>query len=258
MLDQIISGSVDMTHVGIMMIHGYNPWGFKTEMRTMEGGIDANRNHLYHTTHDELENVFYHELNPFVNPEGSFSNDATWRQAFMAKSIGRLVYYGNGNPTKGREKIRQAIMEGQNDYQGGVSDAGLDYAPQAAPFLEFYKQHTAAYDEVVLMDVHSGLGNYGHVHYLSVDPNTTEEQRTRLSSLFGDVTFTDKESKEFYTVNGDLIGYLQSQSPEEQSVLCIAPEAGTVGLGMTNQINSMKVLIGMCQFARAGAETAAD
>jgi hypothetical protein len=258
LLDQLIAGKVDSRHVGIMMIHGYNPWGFKTEMRTMEGGIDANRNHLYHTTHENLENDFYHELNPFVNPEGSFADQAAWRQGFMAKSIGRLIYYGNGNPTKGREKIRQAIMEGQNDYAGGVSDAGLDYAAQAEAMTEFYKKHTRDFNEVILMDVHSGLGTYGHVHYLSIDPNITTEQREKLSSLFGDVTFTDKESKEFYTVNGDVMGYLQRQSAPEQSVLCIAPEAGTVGLGMKHQINSMKVLIGMCQFARNDAETAAD
>lgn len=162
------------TYPTIIMIHGFNPYGMAKYRRFNENNVDLNRNGLskeqwksYATNHYNYDN--YNKYDTLYNPQ---YEPTMWKsyvlylpqmiQAIVKHGIPTLkaamvggqyhnpkgIFYG-GNPLKGVEQSFVVLEEWLRTYLKKKSN---DDSPNKK-----WKGHA-----VTWIDVHSGLGKFGH------------------------------------------------------------------------------------------------
>lgn len=160
-------------HVGVLLVHAVNPWGYRHDRRVTEEGIDLNRN--------------------FINFSSALPSSAYQRYHSLLVEDYRLMPFGFFNRLRlmcyvagpgRRRRLQAALTAGQYDTPGGLFFGGR--APSRSRLvweriLRHYGQHR---DEALLLDIHSGLGKRGHGELISDLPSTSS-QFDRLARWFG-------------------------------------------------------------------------
>lgn len=142
---------VDNSETGILIIHGLNPYGFKYLRRVTENNVDLNRNSDVSTDLYKNKNKGYAKLNDFLNPTikvnvGSFKN-----RFFFTRALFKII--GNGIAT-----LRQAILQGQYEYEKGLYFGGKIFEPQIVTMQSFLKEIMKDYSTILEIDIHTGYG----------------------------------------------------------------------------------------------------
>ena len=139
----------------VILVHTVNPYGFARLRRTNEDNVDLNRNYL------DTDEAYagapdgYEALNPFLNPASPplpidpFRLQALWY-------IWRL----------GLPALKNAVAGGQYRFPRGLFFGG--HGPAAS--TRIMRRHLAGWlggaPRAVHVDLHSGLGSYGHYRLL--------------------------------------------------------------------------------------------
>ena len=140
----------------LALIHALNPWGFAWQRRVNEQGIDLNRNSVDFSKPLPV-NRDYDLLKPdYSAPDPSWS-DTRWRQAVAAgqytDSTG--LFYGGSAPSFSRRLVEDLIQRWR------IADK-----------------------QVVVLDLHTGLGAFGHGELICDHPATSFASR-RAKQWFG-------------------------------------------------------------------------
>ena len=137
---------VDPT-MAVVFVHVLNPYGMAWLRRVNENNVDLNRNWRRPGTWTGMPEV-YKEISGFLNPTAMPSWDAFHLRASLV-----VRRYG-------MSALRQAIVGGQYEEQGGLFYGGSHLEEGLVLFRDWLQSHLSAIQRLSVIDVHTGLGRW--------------------------------------------------------------------------------------------------
>jgi hypothetical protein len=135
----------------VIFIHAVNPYGMAFSRRVNESNVDINRNAVF-----SGEEGFagapkaYHLVYDFLNPAGPPSRI----DMFYPLAVWNIFQHGF-------VALKQAIGGGQYDFPKGIYFGG-NKVEESTEFLKnFFLERLAAKKKVFVLEVHTGLGDWG-------------------------------------------------------------------------------------------------
>lgn len=196
-----------LENTGVLLIHGVNPYGFKYTRRVTENNVDLNRNSpsandLYATV-----NKGYPVVYDLINPKGKAERGSVGNRFFFVTAVNEIR-------KASMPVLRQAVLQGQYQYQEGLYFGGMQPEPQIEALNPMLKNYTRPYNRIMALDLHTGYGERGKLHFF---PNPVpDEQRVKMETLFEGYTIDWGDSEDFYTVTGDFVSFIGSLNPEKE------------------------------------------
>lgn len=196
----------------VLFVHALNPYGMAFYRRGNKENVDLNRNYL--RARDPGLNPEYELFRSYLGPQSELEFWTGLAKAYFAyKRIG-----------KGRSA--QAIASGQTRHPDGLFYCGERVAREILLLQDFLRSHFAAEArEVLAIDVHSGLGDYGG-ELLFVDEDTDPEAPPFFANAFGRPTSTPDPDEGTYKNNGRFSDALRDALPGAK-VRYVLQEFGT-------------------------------
>lgn len=195
----------------IVLVHVINPYGMAWIRRFNESNVDLNRN-LLDWTASPPRSPAYGQLDGFLNPPTPPSHDF-----FLVKALWLIV-------TKGFTSLKQAIAGGQYEYPRGLFYGGSKLEQGPRLYREFLVRHLADAEEILAIDVHTGLGEFGD-DVLLVDSGQFE----RMQAVFGQKVTPERPQRGVaYQISGGHAGMVRRALPGAH-VDFVTQEFGTYG-----------------------------
>ena len=185
----------------VVLIHALNPYGFSWGRRVDTDNIDLNRNFLLPAEAYAGAPQGYRELAPFLNPTGLPGHWDCYRLTAVRWILRR-----------GISALKEAIAGGQYEFPRGLFFGGLQPAATARVVRQQSADWVGTAARVIHLDLHSGLGRWGHCRLLM--PVDETRLRPWCAELFG-VSLLDgagAERRVSYPVRGTLIGWFNQFS----------------------------------------------
>lgn len=146
--------------VCVVLVHAINPWGFAWSSRNDHQGIDVNRNFIdfNHDIHQSKSDEIWQKL---LNNDANIQEIGANRDTFDILSEGQYInpsalYYGGEQASWSRQCIEQLAGQLKCDQR----------------------------DNIIVVDIHSGLGPYGYGELISDHPSDCVA-RQHLIEIFG-------------------------------------------------------------------------
>ena len=136
--------------VGILMVHGVNPYGFAWLRRVTHENIDLNRNWIDFA--DPLpENAGYDLLHPAICPR-------TWDAESQSASAAAMAGYiaAHGEPA-----MRKAVTGGQYAHPDGLFFGGRAPSWSRTTQSAIFRHYLGNARSIGIIDYHTGLGPWG-------------------------------------------------------------------------------------------------
>lgn len=201
-------------NMGILIIHGINPFGFKNGRRVTESHVDLNRN--FDTT-DELfqtTNAGYAQLYKFLNPGKRYS-----KLSFYTSAIYFILKFG-------MDSLRKAILRGQYQFPDGIFFGGKSFEPQVSLIKNIVLKATEGFEKVLLVDLHTGYGKRGQLHLFGDRSQFLDQQY--MNSVFRGLSVDYGQEKDFYAVTGGFTVFLAKLLHQKTKFAGIVFEFGTI------------------------------
>lgn len=195
--------------IAILLVHALNPYGFSWLSRTNEDNIDLNRNSV-DFSQPLPENRDYEEIHPWVIPESWPPTDEVRQQlAAYIRERGDAAY-------------RDAVSRGQHSRPDGVFFGGTRTSFSKATLTRILQNHAAGMTDVAWIDVHTGLGPYGHGEKIYSGPR--KQSALERSRKWWGIDVVDPGSGQ--STSADIKGFLGSDFFQ----ILPAPNAGMIAL----------------------------
>ncbi|MCD4674987.1 MAG: DUF2817 domain-containing protein [Desulfobacula sp.] len=217
--------------LGLLIIHGINPYGFKHKRRVTENNVDLNRNSSIDNTLFESVNKGYNDLNTFLNQRQKVNLTSFGHFFFQLNAVQKIFKYS-------MTTLRQAVLQGQYRYEKGVYFGGKALEPSVKAVTPLIQQTAYQYDMVFNIDLHTGYGANGTMH-LFPNPQKDEKKKAKIENIFFGTQIDWGDNDNFYTVTGDFATYVGAIIPEKY-FLAMAFEFGTLDTQTT--MGSIKAL----------------
>jgi hypothetical protein len=195
-----------LSQTALVLIHSVNPYGYKYLRRVSENNVDLNRNSSIDTSLYSTVNEGYIKLYSFINPKGKVNTKSCGNRLFTIRAIFKII-------KSTLPVLRQAVLQGQYKYSEGLYYGGNQPEPQIASLTPILKSICEPYQTVFTTDLHTGYGEKGKLHLF---PNPVDEQtRKRMESIFAGYPIDWGDSKDFYSVTGDFVGFTGKLNKEK-------------------------------------------
>lgn len=223
-----------LDEVGILMVHGINPYGFKYTRKVTENNIDFNRNCDVEKSLFQFKNEGYNDLADMLNPVGEVNSASFRNKFFMVDIVNRLLQ-------ESMSTLRQAALQGQYQHAKGIYYGGSEFEPQLGTLGEIFKTYAKDYNMVFNIDLHTGYGERGTSH-LFPNPIKDEKVKSSLEEIFEGYKIDWGDSDDFYLINGSFTDYIGKLFPEKYYMPMLL-EYGTLNsqttLGSVKSIHNM-------------------
>lgn len=233
-------------NVSVLLIHSLNPYGFKYGRRVTENNVDLNRNFLEHPVGfkdwNQL-NPSFAQLRPLLEPKGPVTSPL---KSMLRLSQGMVTELLVGD--LGRAGINNAVAGGQFEFPQALFYGGQQLEPQTSWLKTGLKQTFQNFKKVVILDLHTGLGDSSVLHVISSQKENqiTEGLGLQFTTFLKnrtEIKLTQGSDPGFYHTKGDLLDGLLSLKKPEQVMVALTLEFGTVGSGMAAQLKSLNRMI---------------
>lgn len=194
----LLDQKIDTTHTALLMIHGFNLYGFKNYRRVNENNIDLNRNFLLSRSQFKPNDQTYAKLNDFLNPSSPANISSFSQFSFLFRSFFNIAVHSLKN-------LRTSILKGQYSFPEGLYYGGSETAIQQYVIYDLIQTFMKPYKKIFLIDLHTGYGERSKLHLFAGKSN--EKTSVELLKIFkkDEINFADQEK--FYAVEGDLLTY---------------------------------------------------
>ncbi len=222
-------------NMGVLLIHGLNPFGFKYHRKVTENNIDLNRNCVRGDQMFDIRNEGFAALTDMLMPSGPVNINSLRNQFFHLVSIYRII-------RESMPVLRQAALQGQYDFEKGFYYGGKDYEPQIDSLKPFLIDIIRRYKTLLNVDLHTAYGERGTMH-LFIDEPEDEAVRKGIEKIFAGADIDWGSSDDFYTITGEYTVWVNDLVPE---VLCIPMvfEFGTLNSQETfGSLKSIQIMI---------------
>ncbi len=210
---------VNLDDLGLLVIHGINPFGFKNNRRFTENNVDLNRNSSVDTDLYSSVNQGYSDLYTFLNQKEKVNLTSFSNFFFQITAIQKIVKHSMGS-------LRQAVMQGQYQYENGIYFGGKALEPSVQAVTPLIQKTAAKYDMVFNIDLHTGYGTNGTLH-LFPSPLKDAKKKATIENIFEGYHIDWGDGDDFYTVTGDFATYIGNTIPEK-NFLTMTFEFGTL------------------------------
>jgi hypothetical protein len=146
----------------IVLVHALNPHGMSWSRRENEDGVDVTRN-LSHHRYDPMPNPDYELLRDLLVPK-ELSPEVL---AGIHRDAEALA------ATRPPHWITRTLRTGQYTHPEGLTYHGLEPCWSTLRWIDAVKQHARDADRVMLIDLHTGYGEYGDL--LTQNPSYRHE-----------------------------------------------------------------------------------
>ena len=202
-------------HVRTVWLHAHNPYGFAWTRRVNEDNVDLNRNYI-DWSQPPPTNPGYDEVADLLVP-------GDWSEATQQRTLDALLERAMAI---GMDTMQAHVSQGQYRHPTGVFYGGTGPTWSHDRMHEICEQQFAGAQRVGIIDLHTGLGEWGHGeligHHASTDP-----AHGRALAWWGDVrSMVDGDSVSAALVGDWLVRAEQWLAPAE--VTAAALEYGTV------------------------------
>ena len=154
-----LDGSELPDDMGVLLIHAVNPWGMAWGRRQNESNVDLNRN-WQRDHHEPRHNDAHDELHGVACPDTpelpSVDEILIAAAALVAE--------------RGLAWVRDAITTGQYRHRDGLHFGGDRTEESAAIVERVTAEHLARTERLLVIDLHTGHGNWGELTCLSDEP----------------------------------------------------------------------------------------
>lgn len=202
---------------GVLLVHALNPYGFAHNRRVNEHNVDLNRNALI--TFPGPSNSGYRSLNTWLNPP----NSAPRLDDFMWRGLPLLIRHG-------RATLEQATAAGQYEFPRGLFYGGREREPSLVIFANLLTDPRFTNVQCLIhLDLHTGLGRYGH-HHLLLEESPSTPEYGHFTRAFGAQTVKSDHSSNatHYSAHGILSNLTRHTFPNALT-LTATLEFGTLG-----------------------------
>lgn len=234
-----IMPKIDRLHVGVLLVHAMNPFGFKYHRRTTENGVNLNRNfsisgELYKTRNLESEKM--HQVFFKRTPVTSDQSDMM-KTLQVHDGVARF-----GDVTM--DQFTKATAPGQFINQQDLEFGGKALEPQSAKLVEKLKSLMPQFKDVVALDLHTGLGDQNRLHLLTSGSGKDlhPELFAKLFDTAADKAYyehTPASAEGFYEVHGALNCAFADLAEAQQRICAITMEFGTLGHSLEAQLKGL-------------------
>lgn len=212
--------SKNIKNTSFLFIHGVNPYGFSSNRRTNNHNVDLNRNFVTDKKTFQETNPGYNQIQDFLNPTQPTELGLWEKIQFHISSVFLIAKYS-------KDTLKRAILKGQYNHKQGVYFGGNNYQPEFFTLNSIWDKYTPTAKRILLIDIHTGYGERGRLHYLANASNSEDAQS--LKSIFPKNNIDFGDDKEFYQVSGDITSFFQKKySSPERKAYALAFEFGTL------------------------------
>jgi Protein of unknown function (DUF2817) len=205
------------SRTALLLVHAINPYGFAHLRRVNEDNVDCNRNFIDHTRRPP--NDAYDEVHPLLVPDD-------WNGPAREAADRAIEAYIE---QRGLKAFQAAATGGQYTHPDGLFFGGAAPVWSNQTFRKILRQHASNCSDIGFIDIHTGLGPYGHGELIFVGSDSSEEYR-RAAAWYGpDVTATESGTSTSAPVRGVLAEAVHESAPKAR-VTAIALEYGTLPL----------------------------
>jgi len=220
----------DTDHQTLVFVHALNPYGFSWVRRVNEDNVDLNRNFVDWTLPPPA-NPDYADLAALLVPD-------SWTEAEQERTLLGLM---GVLQDIGMERMQQIIQGGQFDHPTGVFYGGTGPVWSHRWLREFAGHRLAGVARAAIVDLHTGLGPWGHGSLLSSDPPGSESF-ARQRAWWPDATSLDAGDSVSAVVAGDWLAAAHGFAPDTE-ITGITIEYGTVdGITVLQSLRADAVL----------------
>jgi len=207
----------------ILLIHAYNPFGFKNNRRVNENNVDLNRNCLKDFSEPRLldiksQKVFTKNSSLFSSPKPRGNNliEESKYGFLLAKATIR----------HGISATITAGTFGQNIYPQGPGFVGTKEEKSTTIFKNTLKQFTPKFKKVLFVDIHTGIGRKNVISAYTQLPKESIHFSLLKKSI---KQLKSKKSSRIKGLNhfGSTMEYFQENSKAKENITLLL-EIGTV------------------------------
>lgn len=243
-LNELLSTDL-LSEMGILVIHGVNPYGFKYQRRVSENNVDLNRGSEVDESLFEIKNSGYGALYEMLNPHGQVSTYSLRNQFFYLIAISKMMKESMG-------VLRQAILQGQYEYPEGIYFGGLDFEPQIDSLQMMLPRLFEPYQTILNIDLHTGYGSRRVLH-LFPNPVDDPDLVKKTEFVFEGHHIDWGNTDDFYTISGGFSTDFLSKINPDATYLYMVFEWGTFDTEKTfGSLKSLQKIINENQGSQYG------
>ncbi len=151
--------------LAVLLVHAVNPWGFAWCRRVDEQGIDVNRNFV-DFSQPLPDNAGYRELAQALVPDAANPSAET-----LVRHEQQLMHYLQQH---GQFDYELAVSGGQYEFSDGLFYGGRAPSQARVNLEQVLRDLDCGTRDVAVVDLHTGLGPYGHGELICDHPPGTE------------------------------------------------------------------------------------
>lgn len=220
--------------MGVLLIHGLNPYGFKYHRKATANNVDLNRNCIPDKNFN-LKNDGYAKLTGFLMPAVKVDVSNNFNTFFHLIAIYKII-------RESMPVLRQAALQGQYEYEKGIYYGGKTFEPQIEDIKPVLSGCMEDYKAILNVDLHTGYGARGKLH-LFIDKPEDEGQVRAMESVFKGSSIDWGNGTDFYTSTGEYTKWVGSLVPGKVYVPMLF-EYGTMDSQKTfGSLKSMQIMI---------------
>ncbi len=199
----------------LVFVHALNPHGFSWVRRVNEDNVDLNRNFIDWSS-PVPQNADYADIAEALVP-GSWSEDDQQRTLGVLMESLEVI---------GLERFQQIVSGGQYDHPTGIFYGGAEPTWSNRWLTEFLTERLRAVERVAIIDLHTGLGPWGHGELISSSAPGSP-MFDRQTEWWNEVTSLLDGSSVSAELAGEWMGSIGALAPHAE-LTSIAIEYGTV------------------------------
>ena len=202
--------------LAVVLVHAINPYGFAWIRRVNEDNVDLNRNCIDFAA-PLPENPGYDQLADDLVP-------VSWDEATQQTTATRLLEFAGAH---GFDGLQAAVSTGQYRHPKGVFFGGTGPVWSRRTLQGIVTGFLADAEAVAVLDLHTGLGPFGHGELIASHPDDAGKER--LARCFDDYTVPSEGTSVSADVQGDILDGIEDWL-DEVAVAAVAIEWGTVDI----------------------------
>lgn len=203
--------------MGVLIVHAVNPYGFHFKRRVTEHNIDLNRNFSGTAQLFASHNEAYANFDDFLNPKKPLHVSGFQQVLLFAKSLWKLARYG-------KKELTQIVVGGQYQKPKGVYFGGHEHEIHVSIIKNEFTRLGEGYQKILHIDLHTGFGERGHLHFFT---NRKSTQLEGFAELFKGFHLDLGEDKDFYETTGSFEEFTV-QTFADRTVIPMTFEFGTM------------------------------
>ncbi len=225
-------------NTGLLLVHTINPWGMKHRRRTNANNVDLNRNFVYQISDLDPEyNPASKKIDAMLYPRQPLGN-------YFWSHLPFLLMILRYSLKMGLKKFRSISLLGQYHNPQGIHYGGTHLQEETLAVMEFYREAFKKYQQILLLDMHTGHGPRYQMSLVNSVFETGKSQE--FEERFNYPLVVAANPDEFYDLRGDMIDYIytlkQKEFPHKQ-LYATSFEFGTYGASTLAALRSMRTML---------------